>query len=228
MASASRRNQKAILGKKIGMTQIFGEDGSIIPVTVLEVGPCAVLQVKTEAVDGYTAFQIGFDDRRRGARRPQQALCDSIGTSPKRFVREVPFVDPADCVTREGTPREGVVAAGDQIGVASMNGVARVDIQGVTKGRGFSGTIKRHGFQRGRDGHGSKNVREPGSTGQHTDPGRVFKGKHMPGHYGSDRRKTRNLDVVKVDEANHILVVRGAVPGPNGGYVYIEESLATK
>lgn len=226
MAGISRKQRKAILGKKLGMTQIFVEDGSVVPVTVLRVGPCAVLQVKTESTDGYVAFQLGFDDRRRELRRPQQARLDRLGVQPKRFVKEVPYVDPADVLVAEGEDAPDEVRAGAEIGVGCLKDVALVDIRGTTKGRGFTGTIKRFGFGAGDHSHGSKNVREPGSTGMHTDPGRIFKGKRMPGHHGAAPRKTRNLKVVQVDEEKGLLLVRGAVPGPTNGYVYIEESLS--
>lgn len=267
MPGVSRKNKKALLGKKVGMTQIFGEDGSLVPVTVLEAGPCSVLQVKTEASDGYRAYQLGFGARGKKARRPEQARFDKVGVEAKRFVREVPYVDPADVLgtgQEEGVPGEegasgpeaegaepsteegsappdqaeasarqgagpgaetGEVQPGASIGVGVFRDTARVDVQGVTKGRGFAGTIKRHGFSSGDRSHGSKNVREPGSIGQHTDPGRVFKGKRMAGQAGHVQRKARNLEVVRIDEERNLLVVKGGVPGPNDGYVYIEESL---
>ena len=232
MVSEIRRTKKAILGKKVGMTRVFNEDGKHVPVTVIQAGPCTVLQVKTAEKDGYEAVQLGFDDARKPRKKPQQAQLDKLGVPGKRFVREVPYVDPAD-VTRGGSEGEGgeeeqggdAVSPGDQLGVGAFKEIKSVDIRGVSKGRGFSGTIKRHGFSAGDKSHGSKNVREPGSTGMHTDPGRVFKGKKMSGQYGNTNCKTMNLSVVEVDEEDHLLVVKGAVPGPNGGYLYIEESL---
>ena len=246
MASVSRRGRKALLGKKLGMTHIFEEDGSQVPVTVLQAGPCTVLQVKSSETDGYAAFQLGFDERRKKAKRPQQAYLDRYGLSSQRFVHEVPHIEAGDVLPpasggsdapiadaaegeggeADGAPAGGEVRTGSRIGVAVFREVKKVDIRGITKGRGFSGTIKRHGFRRGDASHGSKNVREPGSTGQHTDPSRVFKGKKMPGQHGNARRKIRNLRVVRIDEGKNLLLVRGAVPGPRGGYVYIEESLS--
>lgn len=271
MAGVSRANKKALLGKKLGMTQIFQEDGKWIPVTVLEVGPCFVLQVKSTERDGYTAYQLGFDDRRKSAKRPQQSLYERIGVTTKRFVREIPYIDGEDLkasspeeassddgsddVSEDGVSadggsadggaadggaadgegdagsgdegdQEGVARAGSRISVSIFRGIERVDVQGVTKGRGFTGTVKRYGFRTGDESHGGKSVREPGSTGQHTDPGRVFKGKRMAGHHGHANRKARNLKVVEIDEENHLLLVRGSVPGPTGGYVTIEESLS--
>lgn len=239
MVSKLRQRKKAILGKKVGMTRVFTEEGRHVPVTVIQAGPCTVLQVKTKEKDGYDAVQLGFDDTAKPRKKPQQAQLDRLGVAGKRFVREVPYVDPEDVVrsapsseeatsSEEGASEEGeekAVAPGDQIGVLAFKDVASVDIRGVSKGRGFAGTIKRHGFSAGDKSHGSKNVREPGSTGMHTDPGRVFKGKKMAGQYGNTKCKVMNLSVVEIDEEDHLLVVKGAVPGPNGGYLYIEEGL---
>lgn len=218
------------------MTQIFDEAGHWVPVTVIQAGPCTILQVKTPDRDGYSAVQLGFGDRRKKMKRPQQALLERWGVSPKYVLREVPFVDETD-VSRpgeggeapEGEGGEEAVKAGLEPGatidVRVLKDVGKVDVQGVSKGRGFAGTIKRFRFNAGDKSHGSKNIREPGSTGMHTDPGRIFKGKKMPGHHGNAKCKARNLAVVHIDEEKSVLVVKGAVPGPNGGYVYIEESL---
>lgn len=229
MAKNSRQGRKTILGKKVGMTQVFSEEGQFVPVTVLQAGPCVVLQVKTEDNDGYSAVQLGFDETQKKRKRPQQALFDRIGVAGQRFVREIPYVDPADVIppdsAAEGESEAGGLAPGSRIGVGAFKGVVRVDVRGVTKGRGFAGTIKRHGFASGDKAHGSKNVRQPGSTGMHTDPGRVAKGKKMPGHLGNAWRKAMNLTVVGIEEEDNLMLVKGALPGPNGGYVYIEESL---
>jgi ribosomal protein L3 len=335
-----------LLGRKVGMTQIF-EEGRVIPVTVLEVGPCTVLQVKTGETDGYASLQVGFQETSKRPARPQQGLFRKAGVKPKKFVREVPGVEP-DKVVRvplrseasgtvgyldlvpgeslserkiprsrvflrsvpgappaeaegeqaegehaEGEQAEGEQAEGDagnaaaapagnglrprlaikdsrgqvvkeyeippgasievgpgdtvadgdllayvppveaveaveagmQIGLALLKEVTKVDVTGRTKGRGFQGTIKRHRFQAGDKSHGSKNVREPGSTGMGTDPGRVLKGKRMPGHMGAVNRKARALDVVKVDLEKHLLLVKGSVPGADGCFVLVQESL---
>jgi len=183
MASPSRKGRKALLGKKIGMTQVFEESGRWIPVTVLQAGPCTVLQVKSEDTDGYEAVQLGFADKRK-AKKPQQALVDKIGTAPKRFIREVPHVDPADILSStaggtgdsedgDGGGEGGAVAPGAVLGAKVFDGIEKVDVRGLTKGRGFTGTIKRHGFSAGDHSLGSKSVREPCSTGMHTDRGRV-------------------------------------------------------
>lgn len=232
------------------MTRVFTEAGKHVPVTVIQAGPCVVLQVKTRDRDGYDAVQLGFDDSRKPRKKPQQSQLDRLGVTPKRFVREVPFVDPSDVIRSEGAAPEGEqgeeesqeggekqagekaagehregISPGDQIGVGAFKDVTSVDIRGLSKGRGFSGTIRRHGFNAGDKSHGSKNVREPGSTGMHTDPGRVFKGKRMSGQHGHSSCKVMNLSVVEIHEEEHLLVVKGAVPGPNGGYLYIEEGL---
>ncbi len=204
------------------MTQVFTEDGRRVPVTVIQAGPCTVLRVKTPESDGYAAVQLGFEAGRKAAKRPQQAYFDKIDVATQRFVREVPFVDSADVIGADG---DGEVAPGAQIGVTAFKEIEHVDVRGVTKGRGFTGTVKRHGFRTGDKSHGSKNVREPGSTGMHTDPGRVLKGKKMAGQHGNKNRKVRNLRVIRIDEEDQLLVVEGAVPGPRGGYLLIEESL---
>ena len=232
MASVSRRGRKALLGKKLGMTQVFEDDGRWVPVTVLQVGPCTVLQVKRDETEGYSSVQVGFDEKKR-AKQPQKVYLDTIGVSPKRFVREVPYVDPDDVMEAskvasgdgDGDGDGRGVLPGDVLGVKVFEGISRVDVRGVTKGRGFTGTGKRYGFQTGDNSHGGKSVRTVGSTGMHTDPGRVPKGKRMPGHHGNANRKIRNLEVVRLEEARNLLLVKGAVPGPTGGYLYVEESL---
>lgn len=232
--SQAKRARRALLGKKLGMTQLYLESGELVPVTVLRAGPCTVLQVKTPENDGYSAVQLGFDETKKPRKRPQQARLERLGLRPMRFVREVRFVDPKDVRPRaaeaqgSGEPASaeaGVLAPGAVVGVWTFRGVGRVDVRGRTKGRGFAGVIRRHHFNAGPKSHGTKNIREPGSTGMHTDPARVLPGKRMPGHLGAAYRKARNLQVIRVDEEENLLVVRGAVPGPNGGYVTIEESL---
>ncbi|MGQ9589198.1 MAG: 50S ribosomal protein L3 [Planctomycetota bacterium] len=232
--SQAKRARRALLGKKLGMTQLYLESGELVPVTVLKAGPCTVLEVKTPERDGYAAVQLGFEETKKAKKRPQQARLEGLGLRPLRFVREVRFVDPNDARPRaaeapaSGEPASaeaGQLAPGSVVGVWTFRGVARVDVRGRTKGRGFAGVIRRHHFNAGPKSHGTKNIREPGSTGMHTDPARVLPGKKMPGHLGAAYRKARNLQVIRVDEEENLLVVRGAVPGPNGGYVTIEESL---
>jgi len=233
--------RRSLLGRKIGMTQLYTESGHWVPVTVLQAGPCTVLQVKSLDRDGYTAVQVGFHETSKPRRKPQQAYLEKIGVSPQRFVREIPFVEPEALIDGgkkkggedaggdgETGSQEGGVAPGARLGVGVFKDVKWVDVRGITKGRGFAGVIRRYGFNAGPKSHGTKNIREPGSTGMHTDPGRVHRGKKMPGHLGAVRRKARNLAVMRIEEPENLLLVKGSVPGPNGGYVYIEESLRKK
>jgi large subunit ribosomal protein L3 len=218
--------RKTLLGRKVGMTQVFSEAGSWIPVTVLQVGPATVQQVKTVEKDGYAAVQLGLDDTKKKKKKPQQAYLEKNNLSAKKFVHEVPFIDAAALVApASGGDAPTEVAPGARVGASFFKDVKRVDVRGFSKGFGFQGVIKRHKFNAGPKSRGTKNIREPKSTGMHTDPGRVHKGKRMPGHMGAAMRKARNLDVVKIDEDENLLIVKGAVPGANGGYVTIQESL---
>jgi large subunit ribosomal protein L3 len=333
--SLTKRGRKVLLATKVGMTQIFGEQGNVVPVTVLEVGPCTVLQVKkADGPDGYDALKVGFGDTKKSQKRPVQGIFRKTRVSPKRVIREIPPVAPSEIYrvplvsevggqvayagidkgrnlaerkvpgrrayqrlvlgrvdgAAEGEAAEGedrvassgdgaatvriqvrnesgavvreyaippgssievddgaTVADGDvlayvpvgesppaevtpgvQIGVGLFRNATAVDVRGVTKGRGFQGVIRRYHFNAGPKSHGSKNVREPGSTGMHTDPGRVIKGKRMPGHLGVAWRKMKNLKVIKVDEAANLLVVHGSVPGPIGGLLLVQEGLKAK
>jgi large subunit ribosomal protein L3 len=203
---------KLLIGKKLGMSQIFDAAGVVTPVTVLEVGPCTVVQLKTEEKDGYRAAQIGFDPQKpQRVKKPQSGHYKKAGTGAFRLLRETPIAADSE------------VSVGDELAVADVFAEgAIVDVIGTSKGRGFQGTVRRWGFQRGPESHGSKNVREPGSTGMHTYPGRVFKGKKMPGHMGNRRKTVKNLTVVLVDADRNRLLVRGAVPGPVGGYVCVQ------
>lgn len=223
---------KGMLGRKVGMTQVYNEAGEAIPVTVLEVGPCTVLQVRTSDRDGYEAVQLGYSDKpRRLARRSERGhvaklsgkrsrrrtaagveLLPKAGCEPKRFVREI------------RGPVDGV-EVGQELRADVFDGVAAVDVSGISKGRGFAGVIKRHHFGGQRASHGVKKVhRHLGSTGNNTFPARTWKGKRMPGHYGNDHVTIRNLRVVRIDAENGLLLVHGAVPGPNGGYVVVRET----
>jgi large subunit ribosomal protein L3 len=226
---------KGILGRKVGMTQIFDEAGNCIPVTVVEAGPCHVLQVRTQERDGYEAVQLGFLDKpRRLASRSERghvaALAsnrskklsaagvqpsEKANTEPQRFVRE--FRGPI-----------GDAKVGQAITVESLAEVKAVDVTGITKGRGFSGVMKRHNFKGQRATHGVKKVhRHMGGTGAlaaNRGGGRMKKGKKMPGHYGSERVTTRNIPLVRIDKDNNLLMIHGAVPGPPGGYVVIRET----
>jgi large subunit ribosomal protein L3 len=221
-----------ILGRKVGMTQLYDESGMVVPVTVIEAGPCDVLQIRTVERDGYEAVQLGFADKPRRlanrsvrghvakldskrAKRRSSAGVETLskaGCEPKRFVREIR--GPA-----------GDLAVGGQVKVEALAGVAAIDITGISKGRGFAGAIKRHNFSGQRATHGVKKChRALGGTGASAFPSRVVKGKRMPGQLGNTRTTVRNQKLVKVDPENNLLLVQGAVPGPNGGFVIIEET----
>ncbi len=222
---------KGILGRKIGSTQIFQEDGTVVPVTVLEVGPCRVLQVKTVERDGYEATQLGFLDKpRRLSSRSERGQVGPISSKrskrlsaagveaqvkpdcePQRFVRELRGAADAE--------------VGAEVTAAALEGVEAVDVTGTSKGRGFAGVMKRHNFSGQRATHGVKKChRHAGGTSMATYPGRTFKGQKMSGRYGGKKKTVRNLKIAKVDAENNLLLVRGAVPGPCGGFVVVRET----
>ena len=206
--------KKAILAKKIGMTQIFNGDGTLTPVTVLEAGPCVVTQVKTKDNDGYSAVQVGFEDIRESlVNKPAKGVFDKAGVSVKRYVRELKL-DNAEEMKPGDEVKVDIFAAGDH-----------VDATAVSKGKGFQGAVKRLGQHRGPMKHGSKFHRHQGSNGTSSDPSRVYKGKGMPGHMGSKRITIQNLEVVRVDAENNILLVKGAVPGAKKCLVTIKETV---
>ncbi len=206
--------KKAILATKVGMTQIFNEDGVLVPVTVLQAGPCVVTQVKTEENDGYKAVQVGFVDKREKlVSKPVKGHFDKAGVAYKRFVREF-RLDNAEEYSVKDEIKADIFAAGDKI-----------DATAVSKGKGFQGAIKRHGQSRGPMAHGSKYHRHAGSNGACSDPSKVFKGKKMPGHMGSKRVTVQNLEVVRVDAENNLILVKGAVPGPKKSLVTIKETV---
>jgi len=195
------------------MTRRFVEDGRSVPVTVIQAGPCVVTQVKSQANDGYNAVQLGFGKKKpKNTPMPMQWHFRRAGTEPLRFVREFRLDEAAE------------LNLGDTVDVSLFAETTLVDVTGVTKGRGFSGTIKRHGHHRGPATHGSKNVRMAGSIGQHTFPGRVIKGKAMAGQYGAKRETKKNLQVVAVDQERNLLLVKGSVPGHRNGIVFIRPS----
>lgn len=199
-----------ILGRKIGMTQFFQEDGTVCGVTVVEAGPCVVAQVRTKEKDGYHAVQLGFEDKRpRLVAKPQIGHFKKAGIAPKRFLREERLAAPA------------TLAVGDTLKVDLFKTGDFVDVVGTTKGRGFAGTIKRHGFHRGPETHGSMNVRAPGSIASRRI-GKLPKGKRMGGHYGVERVTAKNLRVVRVDAERNLLFVLGSVPGHNDGFVMVQ------
>ena len=199
-----------ILGRKRGMTQFFRDDGTLYGVTVVEAGPCVVAQVRTKALDGYDAVQLGFEDiADRLVAKPQRGHFKKVGTAAKRFLREERLNEPAK------------LAVGDVVKCDVFQEGQFVDVVGTTKGRGFAGTIKRHGFHRGPMTHGCMNVRAPGSIASRRI-GKIPKGKRMPGHYGVERCTSKNLKVVRVDTERNLLFVYGAVPGPNDGFVLVQ------
>ena len=206
--------KKAILATKVGMTQIFNEDGVLVPVTVLQAGPCVVTQVKTVENDGYKAVQVGFVDKREKlVSKPVKGHFDKAGVSYKRFVREFRFENAEDYSVKDEIKAD-IFANGD-----------KVDATAVSKGKGFQGAIKRHGQHRGPMAHGSKFHRHQGSNGSATTPGRVFKGKGMPGQMGHKQITVQNLEVVKVDAENNLILVKGAVPGPKKCLVTVKETV---
>lgn len=221
--------KKAILATKVGMTQIFNEDGTLTPVTVLQAGPCAVTQIKTVENDGYSAVQVGFVDKkerivnkdkggnkevihRHGVNKAQKGHFDKAGVSCKRFIREFKFEN-ADEYTLGSEIKADIFEAGD-----------RVDATAISKGKGFQGAIKRHGQHRGPMTHGSKFHRHQGSNGACSSPSRVFKGKGMPGHMGCVKVTVQNLTIVRVDADKNLILVKGAVPGPRKALVTIKET----
>jgi large subunit ribosomal protein L3 len=201
-----------IIGKKLGMTQIFEENGTSVPVTVIEAGPCPVVQVRTAEKDGYQAIQLGF-----GWQKAVRAPKPELGHAAKAGLEAAP------AVLREFSFADGETPeAGQTVTVDAFTAGARVKVTGTTKGRGFQGVMKRHGFSGGRASHGATRIhRAPGSIGAGTNPSRVIKGKKMPGHMGNVQRTVKNLLVAKIDAERNLLYVRGAVPGPNSGYVFI-------
>lgn len=210
---------KGILGKKLGMTQIFEADGRLIPVTVVEAGPCVVLQNKTEETDGYNAVQLGFGEiKEKHTTKPMKGHFDKAGVAPVKFVREL----------RLATPSE--YAVGDKIAADIFAAGELIDASGVSRGKGFAGTIKRHNFSRGPMKHGSKSHREPGSMGpMHSGPGgRVIKGKKLPGRMGNQNVTVQRLTVVKVDAERNLILVKGAIPGATGSYVVLKETVKPK
>ena len=207
--------KKAIIGKKIGMTQIFDEAGRVVPVTVIEAGPCVVVQKKTAEREGYTSVQLGFEDRpERKLTNPERGHLAKAGVSPKKYLKEFRL---DDCES---------LSVGDELTAAVFAEGDKVDVTGISKGHGFQGVIKRHGAQRTPMSHGGGPVhRHAGSMGSGTDPSRIFPGKIGAGHMGTDQVTVQNLDVVKVDSELNMIVVRGAVPGPRGGIVYLKDTV---
>jgi large subunit ribosomal protein L3 len=205
---------KKIIGKKIGMTQIFSETGKVIPVTLIEAGPCVVTQVKTRDKNGYNAVQLGFEEVREDRlTRPQLGHLKNKGLKPLRYLSEVRVDDPRQ------------YQLGQEIRVDIFSKGDRTDINGISKGKGFAGVIKRHGFGGGPGSHGAHFHRAPGSIGACATPSRVFRGKRLPGRMGAERVTVQNLEVVDVKPERNLLVVKGCVPGPRGSLLFIRESV---
>ncbi|MCI9160262.1 MAG: 50S ribosomal protein L3 [Anaerotruncus sp.] len=207
--------QKCIVGKKIGMTQLFDENGKVIPVTVVEAGPCVVVQKKTTENDGYEAVQIGFGDiSDKAVNKPRKGHFAKAGVANKRELREFRL---ADC---------SILSVGDIIKADTFAVGDAIDVVGISKGKGYAGTIKRYNFGRLKETHGSGPVaRHQGSLGACSDPSRVMKGKKLPGHLGAERVTVQNLEIVKIDAENNLIAIKGAIPGPKGGVVSICDSV---
>lgn len=206
--------KKAILATKVGMTQIFNENGVLTPVTVLQAGPCVVTQVKTVENDGYAAVQVGYGDIRETlVNKPRKGHFAKAGVANKRFLKEFRFENAAD------------YAVGQEIKVDIFAEGDKIDATAKSKGKGFQGAIKRHGMSRGPMAHGSKYHRHAGSNGAATSPGRVFKGKRMPGHMGNVRVTVQNLEIVKIDVENNLILVKGAVPGPKKSMIMLKNTV---
>ena len=207
---------KGLIGKKVGMTQIFDESGKVIPVTAIEAGPCVVAQVKTEETDGYTAIQLVFGDVKvNKINKPEKGHFSKVNVTPKKHLREFRV-------------NEVEVKVGDELKADVFAAGDKIDIQGTSKGKGFQGVIKRHGQHRGPMGHGSMYHRRPGSMGPTSTPGRVFKGKKLPGHMGVQTVTIQNLEVVKVDLDKNVILVKGSVPGAKGAILKLKSSVKTK
>jgi large subunit ribosomal protein L3 len=205
-----------ILGKKIGMTQVFRPDGQVVPVTVLKAGPCVVVQRKTPATDGYDAVQLGLMEyaKKSSLNKPQTGHLKKSGAEGVRFQREFRL--------EEGT--NGDLKPGDRVLAEEFKPREKVDVIGLSKGRGYAGLVKRHHFRGGDDSHGSMFHRAPGSIGASSFPSRVFPGMRMSGRMGTQRVTVRNLEIVEVDAEDNVILVKGAVPGPNGGYVVVRRA----
>ena len=206
--------KKAILGKKLGMTQVFAEDGKVTPVTVIEAGPCTVVQKKTVDTDGYDAVQLSYGEKaERKMNKPEKGHFDKAGVAYARYLREMRLDDVS------------ALNVGDVIKADIFEAGETVDVTGTSKGHGFSGTIKKYGTHRGPMTHGSHYHRGPGSLGACSSPSRVFKGKRLPGHYGVEKVTIQNLSVVKIDTERNLLLVKGSVPGPKGGLLVVKNAV---
>lgn len=211
-------SNKAIIGRKVGMTQVFTADGKMLPVTVVEAGPCPIVQIKTIEKDGYTALKLGFiETKKERLNKPELGLFEKTGIAPQKVLKEVRVDNVAD------------YNVGDVVKADVFEAGNKVDVMGITKGHGFSGVIKRWNQHRLKETHGVGPVhREPGSMGANSSPSRVFKHKNLPGHYGVERVTVQNLEIVKVDIARNVLLIKGAIPGPKGAVVTVSTSVKSK
>ena len=210
--------KKAIVGKKIGMTQVFTDDGRLVPVTVVEAGPCKVVQKKTTESDGYEAVQVGFDTlaenrAKKLVNQPMTGHFKKAGVEPTRYLREFRLDNVAE------------LEVGNELTVAQFEAGEKIDVSGITKGHGYTGAIQRWNQHTGPMAHGSKYHRGVGSLSANSDPSRVFKNKHMAGHYGVERVTIQNLEIVKGDAERNLLLIKGAVPGPNGGLLLVRNAI---
>jgi large subunit ribosomal protein L3 len=213
--------KEGLIGRKVGMTQVFGADGSHVPVTVIQAGPCTVMAVRTKATDGYDALQLGFEPKKKNVTKPMQGHFKKLGVGAVAVVREVRL-------DKAAAEKLGSYAVGQNVGVDIFAAGELVDVVGMTKGKGFQGGVKRHGWLGGEATHGSMFHRAPGSIGASSDPSRVWPGHKLPGRMGGDRRTVLNLSVVRVLPEQNLVLVRGAVPGANGSLVMVRKSVKTR
>lgn len=206
-----------LLGKKLGMSQLFDEQGNVIPVTIVEAGPCYITQLKTAETDGYNALQLGFERQRKNVKKPMQGHFKKSKVPYQRHMRELRIPDFFKFNSEEYQP-------GSVLTVNIFETGDVIDVIGKTKGKGFQGTIKRHNFSRGPESHGSMNVRRPGSIGQASYPARVFKGMKMSGQMGNKIHTVKNLEIVRIDEENNLLFIKGGIPGSNGTIVFVRDA----
>ena len=213
--------KEGLIGRKVGMTQVFGADGSHLPVTVIQAGPCTVMAVRSKATDGYDALQLGFEAQKKNVTKPMQGHFKKVGVGAVRVVRELRL-------DKTAAEKLGDYSVGQNLGVDIVAPGELVDVVGVSKGKGFQGGVKRHGWLGGEATHGSMFHRAPGSIGASSDPSRVWPGHKLPGRMGGERRTVRNLSVVRVLPEQNLVLVRGAVPGANGSLVMVRKSVKTR
>lgn len=208
--------KEGLLGKKIGMTQIFSGDGSIIPATVIKAGPCYVVQIKSSDKDGYRAIQLGYEEKKKKVKKPVTGIFKKASLQPMRYLREIKIENVND------------YQVGQKIDVNIFSAGELVDVTGISKGKGFQGGVKRWGWKGGPESHGSMFHREPGSIGASSDPSRVYKGHHLPGRMGGEQKTAQNLEIASILPEDNLLVVKGSIPGSNGELVIVRKSIKLK